>query len=115
MNEEQVRRIIKEELESLIKSDHYTFSKRVEFSDGKDIVFGLNTGTKFGTSALQKIGFWDATPVIRQSSTGEATGVNVGSGLALKHDATFTGNSGSTAFTLSDIVKHLKAYGLIPS
>jgi hypothetical protein len=46
-------------------------------------------------------------------TTGEADGVNVGAGTALTHTATFTGDNGSTAYTISDVIKHLKNLGLL--
>lgn len=30
-----------------------------------DLVLGTTTGTKLGTAATQKLGFWGATPVVR--------------------------------------------------
>ena len=33
-----------------------------------DIVTGVGTGTKIGTDATQKLAFWDATPVVQQTS-----------------------------------------------
>lgn len=66
-----------------------------------------------GTAAM--IGFLGATAVIRQATTGETTGFTAGSGTAVNDDSTFTGNVGSTAYRISDIVKALKNYGLLAS
>ncbi len=38
------------------------------FADGLDIIINTSTGTKIGTGTTQKIGFWNATPVARQSA-----------------------------------------------
>lgn len=35
-------------------------------SEGINYVFGTSTGTKIGTAAAQKLGFWNATPVVQQ-------------------------------------------------
>ena len=59
------------------------------------------------------LAFFGATPVAKPSSTGEATGYTATGGTNVQHQDTFTGNSGSTAYTLNDIVKHLKALGLL--
>ncbi len=61
------------------------------------------------------IGFFGATPTTQHSATGETTGFTGGAGTACRVDSTFTGNVGSTAYTLSDVVKALKNYGLLAS
>jgi len=59
-------------------------------------------------------GFCGITPPTTQpNSTGETVGFTAGSGTAVNDDSTFTGNVGSTAYRISDIVKHLKNLGLI--
>lgn len=39
--------------------------------EGVDIVTGTTTGSKIGTAVSQKIGFWNATPVIQQASAAQ--------------------------------------------
>lgn len=70
-------------------------------------------GSEMGQSATDKIGFYGNTPIVQPSSTGETTGFTAGSGTAANDDSTFTGDVGSTAYTVSDIVAHLKNLGLI--
>lgn len=82
-------------------------------ADAVNIAVGTVTGTKIGTATTQKLGFYNATPVVQQSSTGEVTGFTAGSGTGVNDDSTFTGDTGSTAYTVGDIVKHLKTLGLI--
>ena len=55
----------------------------------------------------------EASRTVTPSSTGETIGFVAGSGTAVNVDSSFTGNVGSTAYRLSDIVKHLKNLGLI--
>jgi hypothetical protein len=83
----------------------------------RNIVTDTTTGTKIGTGTTQLLGFWNATPVAQQSSTGtNATGFTAnGPGNTVHADSTFTGNVGATAYSISDIVKHLKTIGLIAS
>lgn len=42
--------------------------------DAKNIAFNATTGTKIGTATTQKIGFWNATPVVQQAAVADATG-----------------------------------------
>lgn len=73
MNEDDVRKIIEEELSNLIRNDRYTFHKLIQILDGRNIQLGKTTGTKFGTAIDQKLAFFNATPVAQQASI---TGVN---------------------------------------
>jgi hypothetical protein len=60
-----------------------------------------------------RAGFYNVTPVSQPSSTGETIGFTAGAGTNVTDASTFTGNVGTTAYRLSDIVKHLKNLGLI--
>lgn len=51
--------------------------------------------------------------IVEQSDTGETTGFSVGSGTGVNDDSSFTGNKGTTAYTISDIVKALKENGIL--
>lgn len=113
MTPNEVRQIIKEELQELLASDRYIFHKTIQVLDGRNVIVAKGTGTMIGTEALQKLGFWGVAPVVQPSSTGEGNGVNEGAGVALTHTATYTGNFGTKAYTGSDIVKHLKTVGIL--
>src|SRR3990167_11358616 len=67
LTENQVRQIIRGELQALLASDRYIFHKLLQFLDGRNIQFGLTTGSKIGTAAAQKIAFHGVTPVIQAS------------------------------------------------
>jgi hypothetical protein len=84
-------------------------------ADAGNIVLATGTGTKIGTATGQKLAFYNATPVVQQAGTGETTGVSGGSGTNIHANATFTGNVGSAAYTISDVVKALKNLGLLAS
>lgn len=86
-----------------VKPDRYLFQRDIDF---------LNA--HIGRAATSKLGFYGATPIVQQSSTGETTGFTAGAGgTTVKDVSTFTGNNGSTAYTILDVVKHLKNYGLL--
>ena len=59
------------------------------------------------------IAFFNGTTVAQQNGTGETTGFVAGSGTGVNDDSTFTGNVGSTAYRISDVVKALKNYNLL--
>jgi len=84
-------------------------------ADAGNIVLNTTTGTKIGTATGQKLGFYNATPVIQQTGTGETVGFTAGAGTNVTDASTFTGNVGSTAYRISDIVKALKNLGLLAS
>jgi hypothetical protein len=69
-----------------------TFTGNITFSDGKNIVIGTGTGTKFGTSGSQKIGFFGATPVTQRSNIGSITDATGGSSSGSVNDVGLTYN-----------------------
>ena len=85
----------------------------VTHADGGNIILGTTTGTKIGTATTQKLAFYNSTPVVQPSTTGTTTGFTAGAGSAVDSAATFTGNTGSTAYTIGDIVRALKTLGLL--
>ena len=54
-----------------------TFSGTVTMADAVNLVFNTGTGTKFGTATDQKIGFFNATPVVQQGDPGAYTASGV--------------------------------------
>lgn len=44
------------------------------WAEGINQVFGTTTGTKIGTATTQKIGFWNATPVVQAAGIADADG-----------------------------------------
>jgi hypothetical protein len=80
-----------------------------------NFILGTTTGTKIGTATTQKLSFFNSTPIVQPSAVGEVTGFTAGSGSAANDDSTYTGNVGTKAYTVGDIVKHLKNLGLIAS
>lgn len=96
-------------------SNGLTFANSVVLNDGVNLSSSTTTGSKLGTSTTQKLGFWNATPIVQPSSTGETVGFTAGGGTTVTDASTFTGNVGATAYRISDIVKALKNSGLMAS
>jgi hypothetical protein len=71
------------------------------------------TGLKIATATSQRLGFYNSTPVVQPNTTGTTSGFTAGAGSAVDSAATFTGNTGSTAYTIGDIVRALKTLGLL--
>lgn len=72
MNElEQVKERVKS-LEGIISqlvfSDRYVVSRTLQLQDGRNVQLGKGAGTKMGTETTQKLGFFNATPVVRRSA-----------------------------------------------
>jgi len=87
-------------------SDIQIFNKRIKLNSG---LFGGNNGLLIG-SGLDRIGFFGLSPTTQPQSTGETTGA---SDIAVTNATTFNGNNGSTAYTILDVVKHLKNLGIL--
>jgi parallel beta-helix repeat protein len=62
-----------------------------------DVVLDYHTGTKIGTAATQKIGFWNTTPVVQPAAVADAT------------------NGASTQDRLNDLLARLRSIGIIAS
>lgn len=75
--------------------------------DANNIAVGSTTGTKIGTSNTQKLGFWNATPIVQPTTAiAAATFVANTSGIA-DDTATFDG------YTIGQIVKALRNMGAL--
>lgn len=73
----QIKDIIRKELETLNKTDRYTFEKDIQILNGRSIQLGKGKGTMIGTEgygdasatdAGQKLGFYGTTPVAQQAA-----------------------------------------------
>ena len=76
-------------------------------ADAHDIAVGSTTGTKLGTNATQKLGFWNATPIVQ--NTGWSTS-NSSSRKTI--DATST-NVNELIDLVCTLIETLKSYGII--
>jgi len=82
-------------------------STGLQMADAKNFVFNTTTGTKIGTGTTQKIGFWNATPIV-QPTTGIAAATFTANTSGIANDtATFDG------YTIGQVVKALRNAGLL--
>lgn len=66
-----------------------TFTGNPTLNDAVNIPVGTSTGTKIGTSASQKLGFFNATPVVQQTAVTAAVALqNLGLGTSLTASGT---------------------------
>ncbi len=73
-----------------------------------------NTTINLG-KAGGSLGFFGAAAIAQYNTTGTAAGFTAGAGTGVTDQSTFTGNTGATAYRISDIVRGLKLYGLFAS
>ena len=92
-----------------------TLSSDLTLGSGDNIVLSTTNGTKIGTATNQLLGFYNQTPVAQPSTTGVTTNgfTGGGGGNTVHAQSTFTGGIGTNAYTIGDIVAHLKSLGLI--
>jgi hypothetical protein len=75
MDENKVKALIKEALDERLGRDKFVLSTLMQLLDGRNIQTGRTTGTKIATAPDQKLGFFGATPVVRQTVPETSPGV----------------------------------------
>jgi hypothetical protein len=76
-------------------------------AEATNMILGTSNGTKIGTATNQKLGFWNATPIVQPTTAGAAaTFVANTSGIA-NDSATFDG------YTIGQVVKALRNMGAL--
>lgn len=66
-----------------------------------------------GGSSATQIAVFGATPVAQQTALGTTTGFTANTGTPMLSGSTFTGGSGSSAYTIGDVILALKNYGFL--
>lgn len=69
--------------------------------------------TAAGLKLAGPLALFGATPVDQPDTEGTVDGFTAGAGTAVKDDSTFTGDSGTAAYTIGDIVLALKNVGIL--
>lgn len=55
----------------------YQFNRDLNIHDKYNVTLGTGTGTKFGTSATQKLGFYGKTPIVQYGAISTPSGGTV--------------------------------------
>jgi hypothetical protein len=84
-----------------------TVNSSVTLADAVNIAINATTGTKIGTATSQKIGFFNATPVIQQTTAVSAAAFVANTSGIADDTATFGG------YTMGQVVAALKNLGLL--
>jgi len=73
----------------------------VTMGDAKNIVLNATTGTKIGTATTQKLGFWNATPIVQPSAYTQTYSTTSKTIAAATVDALTDSTTGSAGTTLA--------------
>ena len=82
-------------------------------SSGTRGAITMSPTIKVGLAASDTIGLFGATPIAQPNGTGETTGHAAVGGTNVNASDTFTGNTGTLAYTINDVVKALKNLGIL--
>jgi predicted phage tail protein len=95
--------------------DFHTQGGEAIFIEAGNIKTDTTTGMKIATASNQLLGFFGATPVVRQTGNHSTGTFSQQTGTAVLAGSRFTGTVGTTSYTVGDIVDALKQLGLITS
>jgi hypothetical protein len=84
-----------------------TLGSAATFADAVNIAVGTSTGTKIATATSQKLGFWNATPVVQPTTAVTGAERVAGGGATVTATDTFDG------YTIAQVVAALRSAGLL--
>ncbi len=79
----------------------------ITLADAVNVVLNTTTGTKIGTATTQKIGLWNATPIVQPTTAITGATRVVGVGAPILADDTFDG------YTIAQLVAALRSMGCL--
>lgn len=79
------------------------------------VLSGGEFGAIVGNATENPVGFYGNEGIAQYSTTGTTTGFTAGGGTTATSASTFTGDVGTKAYTVGDIVRALKQLGVIAS
>lgn len=82
-------------------------------SPAQQVQLQHNGSAKITMAAGNKLGFYSAAAVTQPTAGGVTAGYTAGTSTAVTIDGKFTGNTGTSAYTVGDLVAALKNLGLI--
>ena len=79
----------------------------IGISDANNLVLGTTTGNKIGTATTQKIGFWNAAPIVQPTTATASATFVANAGTAINTLSTFDG------YKIDQVVKALRNAGIL--
>lgn len=92
---------------TLKTDDSFIVGGDLTITDAKNIILDTTTGTKIANSTSQKLGFWNATPIVQPTTAIAAATFVTNTSLIANDTATFDG------YTIGQVVKALRNVGLL--
>ncbi len=93
-------------------SQNSTFYATLSMDEAKNMAFGTTTGTKIGTGTTQKIGFWNATPVVRPSGAAQAAVATTAATNVAPYGYTTAAQADGVITLLNEVRNQLTTLGL---
>ena len=85
----------------------------VGLAEAGNIVVGTTTGTKIGTATTQKLGFWNATPIVQPASASQAAVATTGATNVTPFGYTTSAQANAIVTLVNEIRAVLVAEGLM--
>ncbi len=97
---------------ALTCSSTVSVGDNMTMANAKNIILNASTGTKIGTATTQKLGFFNAAPVVQPAANTDTTTAAAGSVTGVFLNTTFNGG-GTAAYSIGGMCAALKALGLL--
>ena len=92
-----------------VQSTSGSQSSNLTFDNGTNIILGTGSGTKIGTATTQKLGFYNATPVVQGTGIADVNSSTVDATYDVNEQNVIT----SLRTTVNALIARLEATGLI--
>lgn len=85
----------------------------ISLGEGTDLVLGTSTGTKVGTAITQKLGFFNATPIVQRAGAAQAAVVTTGATNSSPYGFATAAQADAIVTLVNELRAALVAFGLI--